>query len=51
MWQAWERGETCIGFWWVSPKEKAHLKGHEVNRNMDLKEIGWECELVSAGSG
>jgi hypothetical protein len=20
MWHAWERGETCTGFWWESPK-------------------------------
>jgi hypothetical protein len=21
MWHAWEREETCTGFWWESPKE------------------------------
>jgi hypothetical protein len=26
MWNAWERGETCRGFWCESPKGKDHLK-------------------------
>jgi hypothetical protein len=37
-----ERGETCTGFWWESPKEKDHLKDQGVDGiEMDLKEIGW----------
>jgi hypothetical protein len=31
MWQAWERGETCTGFWWESPKGKDHLKDQGVD--------------------
>jgi hypothetical protein len=31
MWHAWERGETCAGFWWESPKEKDHLKDQGVD--------------------
>jgi hypothetical protein len=23
-----ERGETCTGLWWESPKEKDHLEDH-----------------------
>jgi hypothetical protein len=26
MWHAWERGETCTGFWWESPREKTTWK-------------------------
>jgi hypothetical protein len=31
MWHAWERGETCTGFWWEIPKEKDHLKDQGVD--------------------
>jgi alpha-glucosidase (family GH31 glycosyl hydrolase) len=42
MWHAWERGETCTGFWWESPKEKDHLEDQGVDViKMDLEEIGW----------
>jgi alpha-glucosidase (family GH31 glycosyl hydrolase) len=42
MWHAWERGETCTGFWWESPKEKDHLEDQGVDGiKMDLGEIGW----------
>jgi hypothetical protein len=31
MWHAWERGETCTGFWWESRKEKDHLEDERVD--------------------
>jgi hypothetical protein len=31
---AWERGETCTGFWWESPKEKKHLDDQDVDGRM-----------------
>jgi hypothetical protein len=37
MWHAWERGETCTGFWWESPKEKDHLKDRGVDGRMGSK--------------
>jgi hypothetical protein len=54
MWHAWERGETCAGFWWEIPKEKVHLKIQGVD--------GWDqngpygdwlggCGVDSPGSG
>jgi alpha-glucosidase (family GH31 glycosyl hydrolase) len=53
MWHAWERGETCTGFWWESPKEKDHLKDRDVDGiKMDLRETGWGvCAVDSPGSG
>jgi hypothetical protein len=33
-WHAGERGETCTGFWWESPKEKDHLKDQGVDGRM-----------------
>jgi hypothetical protein len=37
MWHAWERGETCTGFWWESPKEKDHLEDQGVDGRMGTK--------------
>jgi hypothetical protein len=37
MWHAWERGETCTGFWWESPREKDHLKDQGVDGRMGSK--------------
>jgi hypothetical protein len=34
---AWERGETCTGFWWESPKKKEHLKEEGVDGRMGSK--------------
>jgi hypothetical protein len=45
MWHAWERGETCTGFWWESPREKRPLerprRRWEDGIKIDLREIGW----------
>jgi hypothetical protein len=54
MWHAWDRAEMCTGYWWVSPKEKVHLKDQGVyGIKMDLREIGWVggCGVDSPGSG
>jgi hypothetical protein len=37
MWHAWERGETCAGFSWESPREKDHLKEQGVDGRMGSK--------------
>jgi hypothetical protein len=45
MWHAWERGETCTGFRWGSPKERDRFKDQGVDGRMGL-----ECifrEIVS----
>jgi hypothetical protein len=43
MWHAWERGETCTGFWRESLKEKDHLEDQGVDGiKMDFRVIGWE---------
>jgi hypothetical protein len=34
MWHAWERGETCTGFWWESPKKKDQLTDQGVDGRM-----------------
>jgi hypothetical protein len=37
MWHTWERGDTCTGVWWESPKEKDHLKVLGVDGRMGSK--------------
>jgi hypothetical protein len=46
MWHAWERGETCTGFWWESPKEKNHLKDQDVDGRMRSK---WTLRRLARG--
>jgi hypothetical protein len=37
MWHAWERGDTCTGFWWERRKQKDHLKHQGVDGRMGSK--------------
>jgi hypothetical protein len=37
MWHAWERGETCTGFWWESLSERGHLEDEGVDGRMGSK--------------
>jgi hypothetical protein len=46
MWHAWERGETCAGFRWESPKEKVHLEDQGVDGRMGSK---WTLERLVGG--
>jgi hypothetical protein len=46
MWHAWERGETCTGFWWESAKEKYHLEDRGVDGRMGSK---WTLGRLVAG--
>jgi hypothetical protein len=39
MWHEWERGETCTGFWWDSPKERDKSKDREVVGRIGSKRI------------
>jgi hypothetical protein len=48
MWHAWERGETCKGFWWESPKEKDHLEDQGVGGRMRSK---WNLGRLVVGCG
>jgi hypothetical protein len=45
MWHAWERGETCTGFWWEKPEGKRPLerprRRWQDGLKIDLGEIGW----------
>jgi hypothetical protein len=36
MWHAWERGETCTGFWWEIPKVKDILKDQGVDGRIGI---------------
>jgi hypothetical protein len=45
MWQAWEGGENCTGFWWESLREIDNLRPRlrwEDEIKMDLGKIAWE---------
>jgi hypothetical protein len=46
MWHAWERGETCTGFCWESPKDKDHLKDQGVDGRMGSK---WTSGRLAGG--
>jgi hypothetical protein len=46
MWHAWERGETCRGFWRESPKEGDHLEDKGVDGRMGSK---WTLGRVVGG--
>jgi hypothetical protein len=37
MCHAWERGETCTGFWCESPRERDHLEDQGVDGRMGSK--------------
>jgi hypothetical protein len=39
MWHASERGETCTGFWWESPRERDQLEDQGVEGKMVLEWI------------
>jgi hypothetical protein len=57
MWHAWERGETCRGFWWESPKEKDHLQDQGVDGRRDQNGPwgdwlgGWGVDSPCSGQG
>jgi hypothetical protein len=38
MWHAWERGETCTGFWWEITMEKNNLEGQGIDGRMGSKQ-------------
>jgi hypothetical protein len=49
MWHAWERGETCTGFWWESRKDRGRLEDRhnwEDGIRMDLREMAWGVEWI-----
>jgi hypothetical protein len=54
MWHTWERGETCTGFRWESPKEK-NLEDQGVDERMGSKwtsgRLAGGCGVDSPGSG
>jgi hypothetical protein len=55
MCHAWERGGTCTGVWWESPKVKDHLEDQGVDGRMGSnwtlgRSVGC-CEVDSPGLG
>jgi hypothetical protein len=48
MWHAWERGKTCTGFCWESPKEKDHLEDQGIDGRMGSK---WILGRLVVGGG
>jgi hypothetical protein len=46
MWHAWERGETCRGFWWGSPKENNHMEDQGVDGSIGSK---WTLGRLAGG--
>jgi hypothetical protein len=48
MWHAWQRGETCTGFWRESLKEEDHLKDQGVDGRMGSK---WTLGRLVGGGG
>jgi hypothetical protein len=44
MWHEWERGETCTGVWWESPKEKDHFEDQGVDGKLGSK---WTLERLA----
>jgi hypothetical protein len=46
MWHAWERGETCTGVLWESPKERDHFKDQGVDGRMGSK---WTLGRLAGG--
>jgi hypothetical protein len=59
MWHAWQRTEKCKGFWWESPKERAHLEDQGVDEKMGsewiLGRLTWgvwiEFDWLRTGTG
>jgi hypothetical protein len=55
MWHAWERGETCTGFWWESSNDKYHLEDQGMDGRMGskwiLRRLVGGCGVDSPGSG
>jgi hypothetical protein len=48
MWHAWERGETCTGFWLGSPKERDPPDDQGVDGMIRSK---WHLERRAGGGG